>query len=184
VLLVKTAARSERPVLLAAVDPVHRSSRTTRLDAEILSISRALGTALRGTVHAMHAYMPIPIGVPSDDWAAPGVFDEIQDQLKENARAVLDQALGRSDIPRSRRHVVGYPAGLAIPDTASATGAAIVVMGSVSRSGLKAALVGNTAERALDNIACDVLVVKPRLFVDRVPARVRGPRLAAMAATP
>ena len=40
-------------------------------------------------------------------------------------------------------------------------GADLVVMGAVSRSGLKRLALGSTAERVLDFLPCDVLVVKP-----------------------
>ena len=40
-------------------------------------------------------------------------------------------------------------------------GANLVVMGAVSRSRLDQALVGNTAMKLLDDLACDVLIVRP-----------------------
>jgi hypothetical protein len=45
-------------------------------------------------------------------------------------------------------------------------------MGAVSRAGLKRVFIGNTAERMLDMLDCDVLVVKPPGFVSalRLPA--------------
>ncbi len=39
----------------------------------------------------------------------------------------------------------------------------IVVMGAISRTGIKRFLIGNTAERIIDDLSCDVLVVKPRI---------------------
>ena len=59
-------------------------------------------------------------------------------------------------------------------------GSSIVVMGALSRSGLKCLVLGNTAERLLDHLRCDVLVVKPRGFVSRVPRSPRGPQLIAL----
>ena len=50
-------------------------------------------------------------------------------------------------------------------------------MGAVSRSGLKRLIIGNTAERTLDLLACDVLIVKPARFANRVPLRRRGARV-------
>jgi hypothetical protein len=52
-------------------------------------------------------------------------------------------------------------------------------MGAISRSGLKRLLIGNTAERILDDLRCDVLVVKPPKFRNRVPRAARGARLVA-----
>jgi hypothetical protein len=53
----------------------------------------------------------------------------------------------------------------------------MVIMGAVSRSGLKRLLIGNTAERVLDQLSCDILVVKPPKFRNRVPRATRGARL-------
>ena len=55
--------------------------------------------------------------------------------------------------------------------------AAIVVMGAVSRSGLRRAFIGNTAERVLDRLPCDVLVVKPPRFKSAVARARRGVRI-------
>ena len=52
-------------------------------------------------------------------------------------------------------------------------------MGAVSRSGLKRVFIGNTAERVLNDLPCDVLVVKPAHFAKRVPDKVRGMRVVA-----
>jgi universal stress protein E len=52
-----------------------------------------------------------------------------------------------------------------------------VVMGAISRSGLKRLVVGNIAEQVLDALSCDVLVLKPTDFKTRVKSRVRGVQL-------
>jgi hypothetical protein len=52
-------------------------------------------------------------------------------------------------------------------------------MGAVSRSGLKRLFIGNTAERMLDRMTCDVLVVKPRQFSNGITRVPRGPQLIA-----
>ncbi len=38
------------------------------------------------------------------------------------------------------------------------------------RSGLKRLVLGNTAETLLDRLPCNLLVVKPRRFANRIPA--------------
>jgi universal stress protein E len=48
-----------------------------------------------------------------------------------------------------------------LPAIARAVRAGLVVMGAVSRSGLKRIFIGNTAEQVLDSLRCDVLIVKP-----------------------
>jgi universal stress protein E len=45
----------------------------------------------------------------------------------------------------------------------------IVVMGAVARSRLKRLFIGSTAERVLDHLPCDVLIVKPADFTSDLP---------------
>jgi universal stress protein E len=45
----------------------------------------------------------------------------------------------------------------------------IVVMGAVSRGRLKNIFIGNTAERVLDHLPCDVLIPKPLNFATDLP---------------
>ena len=45
----------------------------------------------------------------------------------------------------------------------------VIVMGAVSRRGLKRLFLGNTAEQVLDRLACDLLIVKPFGFETSVP---------------
>jgi nucleotide-binding universal stress UspA family protein len=45
----------------------------------------------------------------------------------------------------------------------------LVVMGTVSRTGIPGFIIGNTAETILDQLQCSVLVIKPSGFVSPVP---------------
>jgi nucleotide-binding universal stress UspA family protein len=45
----------------------------------------------------------------------------------------------------------------------------IVVMGSISRSGLERLVIGSTAERVLEPLPCDVLLVKSPDFERDLP---------------
>ena len=53
-------------------------------------------------------------------------------------------------------------------------------MGVVARSGLKRLLIGNTAERVLDHLPCDLLVIKPEGFRGKVLPRRRGARFVSL----
>jgi universal stress protein E len=57
-------------------------------------------------------------------------------------------------------------------------------MGAIARSGLKRLLIGNTAERVLDRLACDVLVLKPKQLTKHIPPRRRGARYVSFPTTP
>jgi nucleotide-binding universal stress UspA family protein len=55
-----------------------------------------------------------------------------------------------------------------VPAVASELQADLVVMGTVSRTGIPGLLIGNTAEVILNNLECSVLAVKPASFVTPV----------------
>jgi universal stress protein E len=72
--------------------------------------------------------------------------------------------------------VAGQPID-AIPRLVKRQRIALVVMGSVSRSGLQRLVIGNVAEQVLDSLPCDVLALKPADFKPRVKSRMRGVQL-------
>jgi nucleotide-binding universal stress UspA family protein len=65
-------------------------------------------------------------------------------------------------------HVVDEQAATAIVDAVDNFQANIIVMGSVSRSGLPGYLLGNTAERVLRSTDCSLLTVKPDGFISPI----------------
>jgi nucleotide-binding universal stress UspA family protein len=67
----------------------------------------------------------------------------------------------------------------AIEQTALETHSAIVVMGAISRSGLRRFIFGNTAEYLLDSLPCDLLIVKPPKFSVPLQRRSRGVKFVA-----
>jgi universal stress protein E len=181
VLLVKTKSRYRRPVILAAVDPTHTRAKPAALDNEILSVAASITDSLHGTLHAVHAYIPAPTSIWPADTAGALSLPRLMAQTARKARHVLDHALESTEIPRGRRHLVDRHPIDAIEQTARQIRSSIVVMGAVSRSGLKGFFIGNTAERVLDSLACDVLIVKPTNFKQRVARSLRGVKLLSAA---
>src|SRR5688572_2909097 len=161
VLIVKSRRPYRRPVVLAAVDPSHAFAKPGRLDDEILRLGGAVTDAMHGTLRALHACaLPLPVGMPPAAWTsgkmrAVDIRAEIEAEAMSQARPAFDRVLKSAGIPRSRRHLLARHPIDAIPDVARKTRSAIVVMGAVSRSGLKSVFIGNTAERVLDRLQCD-----------------------------
>ena len=56
-----------------------------------------------------------------------------------------------------------------IPRFAEESGADVVTMGAISRSGLQRIFIGSTAESVLESLPCDVLVIKPLDFAAAIP---------------
>lgn len=163
VLLVKRSSPYRRPNILAAVDPCHAHAKPAQLDQEILSAGTQLADVLGGRLHAVHA------------------MERLDATAATAAEAKFERLLKASDVPRTRRYLVGSPPAEAISATIRRVKADIVVMGALSRSGLRRLFIGNTAERLLGQLPCDLLIVKPAGFVSRIPGDCSGPRLVAKA---
>lgn len=177
VLLVKNRKRYRRPVILAAVDPTHANAKPARLDDEILAASAVMTEGLKGSLHAVHAFVPVPDDVPPSELLKEDATQRLERRARAHARKRLDRTLKNAKIGRGRRHLVGRHPINAIPELALKIHADIVVMGAISRTGLKRLLIGNTAERIIGDLSCDVLVVKPSNFTTRVERQTRGMRV-------
>ena len=177
VLIVNSPRPYHRPMVMAAVDPLHQHAKPVRLDADILKTAGALSSALKGTMQVVHVYPP-PVVVTAGWVSGPLVMPGVDGRAAEQqARAALDAELERLPLPPHKVTVLEGVPRETIPATAKAVKAAMVVMGAVSRSGLKRLLIGNTAEAVLDALPCDVLIIKPGRFRSPVPARTRGAQI-------
>jgi universal stress protein E len=180
VLLLKNSKPWRRNTVLAAVDPSHAHSKPSRLDSIIVEKGKQLTSALEGQFHLMHAAHPsafgITLGDPSIDAAT---LAATYDQQKAKARKEFAEFAESVRVPRKRRHVIESDPAAAIATVAREVRADVVVMGAVSRSGLRRLLIGNTAERVLESLPCDVLVVKPAHFEKLVSRTSRGMHVVA-----
>jgi universal stress protein E len=174
VLIVKNSRLYRQPAVLTALDPTHAFSKPLSLDKSVLDMGRTLSQAMRGTLHAVHAYARVPAGSLPSVGLTPALLEKIVRRAERAAKVGLDRVLRSTRVPRTRRYLVARDPISGIAEAAIKSRAAIVVMGAVSRSGFKRLLIGNTAERILDELSCDVLVIKPRQFQTRVPRTVRG----------
>jgi len=173
-LLAKSGEWRAQPRLLAAIDPGHLADKPAALDHDILEFAALLGRLLDGEVHAVHAFLPAAVlalttgmaGLPLGGNAA--VQDVVGTERKRVEGAVLKLAAGHG-VPAERVHLVQGSAAEALPRVVGDFQVDVVVMGAISRSRLEELFIGSTAERVLDRLPGDVLVVKPPDFVDQMP---------------
>jgi universal stress protein E len=182
VLLVKNARRYECPVVLAAVDPLHRHAKPADLDTEIGTLTASLSATLQGSCHIVYA-IPGTAGLKFEQIAGATVATPVVDPERAEAQAALDQLLQSLPLaPQTVELEVGSPTE-AILETSRTLPASILVMGAVSRSGLKRLIIGNTAEQVIDQVDCDLLVVKPKNFGLHFSPRIRGAQMLPPAIT-
>jgi universal stress protein E len=180
-LIVKRRAAWHRPRILAALDPFHAHDKPYALDSEIIDAARRVATMAHGSVHAAHVYRPLD-GYMTDPWIGSSALGATAAQENTHTREVrtrFDGALSQYGIAKSKASLVCGDPATELPYLARSIGAQLVVMGAVSRSGFKRVFIGNTAERVLDTLRCDVLIIRAP---NRTRAGIKSPRERARAA--
>jgi len=173
VLLVKSPHPYHYPTVLGAVDPGHAFGKSETLDVEILRLGALFSHAQRGELHVVHAYRPPPATARA---LAAVAHSEIAEPNAMSAQIGLDSLVKEADVSLAGCHLVGGDPCDAVEQVARRLHAHVVVAGAMSRSGLQRALIGNSGERLLEHLPCDLLIVKPPEFVNRLPTASRGAR--------
>ena len=176
VLLIKNRKPYHRSPVLAAIDPTHAFAKPADLDDEILASASELARALGGDLHAVHAYNAVP-GMSAAELASATRLDRAQAAASAAAHGAVDPLLDAIGMAPTNRHIVEGFAIDVLESVTHQTGAQIVAMGAVSRSGLRRLLIGNTAEQRLDRMTADILIVKPRGFRGPASTSPRGPQI-------
>lgn len=168
-LLAKPLDWSVHPRILAALDPEHVGDQPAALDHAILDAAALLARSLDGELHAVHAFLSAGLlaavsGAGAGAMAFPTGASAGEVVLRERERigAVLGGVAAAHALPAERIHVEQGSAADVLQIVARSLAADVLVMGAVSRSRLQELFVGSTAERVLDRLSCDVLVVKQR----------------------
>ena len=149
-LLVKSQLWPSSPVFLAAVDPDHVNDKPAALDHKIISGAASLAAISGGQLHLFHSAWQPPLA---------GVYKVLSDANQEGNK--LKNLATLNGICESSCHWSDEDVVHALPTTASVLNASAVVIGAVSRSRIDRVLIGSTAEKVLDQLECDVLVIKP-----------------------
>ena len=177
--LVKPRDIADKPTFIAAIDPLSEHDKPAALDDEILVLSKALAEASGGDVRAFHSYDPriavatatanayIPVSLP---------FDEIEKQMCEQHEKRFNEVIEFHGIEKEKSHLVAGLTHEELPDLSNKVNAAVVVMGAVSRNRWKRLFIGATAERTLEHLPCDLLIVKPDWF--QTPDEISDERAA------
>lgn len=160
--------------VIAAVDPLHAHAKPAALDGVIIEHAlRVSGQPKR--VLMCHAY-DFPRQPPVIDGSIEAYWVMSEQEVRRYEAMLRDELAKLADstgIPERNRIVAAGDPALVLPRVVRKHRAALLVMGAVSRSAVRRLFIGHTAERLVERVDCDVLVVKPRGFKTTVTARPR-----------
>lgn len=152
----------DRPVVVAAVDPLNAHDKPARLDFRIIETAQSIAEECGGDLQVLHTYQRLDeIGLRATWSFKPQKLPvEELDKKIRNQHEVALRLLGEtSELPDDALHLLPGRAYEVLPAFAQKQGASLVVMGALARSKLKQRILGSTAARSLDHIHCDVLVI-------------------------
>lgn len=156
-LLVKDRDWVEQPSVLVAVDPVHANDKPASLDARLAESGATIAALLRGRMHLYYSCHQPPVSGLYPVQVDPAAYEEQLEGLQQ-----------RHGLEKEQIHIRDEEIEESLPALAGELDTAVVVMGALSRSRLDHLLVGSTAERLLDRLEQDVLVIKPEGTTDTV----------------
>lgn len=159
--------------ILAAVDTGEEFQFSGRgsLNAVILQHAAALARMDASELHVVQAWSLYQEGYMQ---ARGGMDDSALRKLRRETRVHYEQQLrafiAGQDLGglRTHEHVLHGDAPRMITNLVRRERFDLLVMGTLSRSGLAGLLIGNTAEKVLNTVGCSVLTVKPAGFVSPV----------------
>ncbi len=166
VLLVKKPFPGLYARVLGAIDPLTGEKQHEALNRDIVDWSGKLVAAEKeAEFYSVSAYPNMNLsymleaGSNERDWRG-----EMEDYCQQRLNALFEE---RSVIPTSR-HIREGHCDRVIIDVADELHANLLVLGSVARSGLSSLFVGNTVEKILDKVDCDILCLKPSTYVGKL----------------
>lgn len=157
VMLVAEHKWSQAHPILAAVDLSSTKPVKKALNARIIEQATALARALGTQVHLVHA---LHISEVLADLEIINMAEH-EKKRREALEPVLTHLCNTWHLSRESIHLAAGPAHKVIPSIASKLKADMVVIGTSGKTGLKARVIGNTAEKVLTHLRTDLLAIKP-----------------------
>lgn len=138
------------------------------LNTKIIKHGLNLAHKFNGELHLVNGYPSTPVNLALElpDFDAGSFSDSIRMQ-HEQRMSYLAESFGVD--PENCHVKEGLPEDV-IAEQAQVLDAELVILGTVGRTALSAALIGNTAEHVIDSLNCDLLAIKPTGFESPIQA--------------
>ncbi len=157
--------------ILAAVDPHTSGEKNDALNVLIMDLATSLARSDQSELHVVHAWV---MGDPDRGTSHSEIARLIRN---DREKRVVDALLSRYELEdlSYRVHMVEGRPRAVIPRVVASLRPDLLVMGTMSRTGMARFVSGNTAEEVLRHVDCSVLILKPPLELD-TPAALLADR--------
>lgn len=152
--------------IAAGVDPLHACSEPMKQDRLVLETVHKLSMLLKGNMRVVHSFHTIPQAAIFDEHLATD-YEGMQLKVLAEHRMCLNDLLRpyALDAESAEVSILEGEAHKVLTRYVRDVPVSILAVGHVSKGVLERVISGSTVERMLDNLACDLLVIKPPGFV-------------------
>lgn len=155
---------SERPGILAALDPDTGQSTPDALSVKVVNEAQALSDALSGTLHATHVMDAVDDSLVLLMGETLSEFSGSLEDIKESQKAAFRQFASGQGLSAEQLILLEGPVARTLSHYCKDNELDLLVVGTVHRNLPERLLLGATAEAVISQASCDVLVVKPDDF--------------------
>lgn len=162
-LLVKDHSWPANGNILAAVNVGSDEDEHQSLNKIITEEAKHLADIISANVNLVNSFpgTPVNIAIEIPEFDA----SQYNDTMLQHHKDAMAKHADTYGIDRERTFVKeGLPEDV-IESLSQELDAELVILGTIGRTGLSAALIGNTAEHVIDRLNCDVLALKPAGYV-------------------
>ena len=162
-LLVKDHSWPANGNILAAVNVGSDEDEHQSLNKIITEEAKHLAEIISANVNLVNSFpgTPVNIAIEIPEFDA----SQYNDTMLQHHKDAMAKHADTYGIDRERTFVKeGLPEDV-IESLSQELDAELVILGTIGRTGLSAALIGNTAEHVIDRLNCDVLALKPAGYV-------------------
>jgi len=158
VLLVKPREWSKKPTVLSSIGVSAKDDAHVYLSDKVAETAYGLSKLLDADLHFANSFASAPVQVTIEVPSfSPEIYNKAVQEIHLRQMKLLSDKYKLDD---ANVHVEeGLPEEI-IPHICKLYHADLIVIGSVGRKGLSAALLGNTAELIIDSVDCDTFIVK------------------------
>jgi universal stress protein E len=163
VLLIKDHEWPSNGNIIAAVNVGSDEAEHHSLNVKITEEAKRLAQLIQANVHLVNSFpgTPVNIAIEIPEFNSTEYNETM---LKHHEQSMIAHA-NQFDISVVNTHVKEGLPETVIAQVAAELDAELVILGTIGRTGISAALIGNTAEHVIDQLNCDVLALKPDGYI-------------------
>jgi len=160
VLMMRDREWAEQPLIAAGVDPFHEDNQPHPLDHQVLASLANVTESLSATPRVLHSIHTLPHAAIFDEHVVTD-YNALKEHVSEEHHAVVDTLVKQSPLAdETPIHYLSGEAHVMLPRYALENELDLLILGFAEHSRMDRLLSNDMVARIMDDMPCDLLVVK------------------------